>query len=58
MFVYYAIRNSQIMKNAFFASVTVSVHAAVYNLWDVTAAKFPGPGGDTDYLLKIYKDKS
>lgn len=46
------------MKNAFFASVTVSVHAAVYNLWDVTAAKFPGPGGDTDYLLKIYKDKS
>lgn len=58
MFVYYAIRNREIMKNGIFASVTVCVHAAVYNIWHLMAAKFPCPGGDTDYVLIIYEDKS
>lgn len=58
MFVYYAIRNSEIMKDGVFASGWVCVPATVYNLWDLTAAKFSCPGGDNDYLLTIYEDKS
>lgn len=45
------------MKNGIFASVAVSVHAAAYNLWALRAARFPCPGGDTDYWLTIHGRK-
>lgn len=48
-FLYYATRNSEVMKKCVFASVAACVRAS--NLRDLTAAKLPHPGGDTDYVL-------
>lgn len=55
-FLYYASRNSEVMKKSGFAGIAACVHAS--NLRDLTAAKLPHPAGDTDSVLTIYKDKN
>lgn len=44
-YVYYAIRNSENMKNYVSACVTVCVPAAVHSLWDLMAASSPAQRG-------------